>query len=24
VFACLMRDGTEKDIGCELLHDYRA
>ena len=23
VFACLMRDGTEKDIGCEMLHDYR-
>lgn len=23
VFACVLRDGTPKDIGCEMLHDYR-
>ena len=23
VFACQLRDGTQKDFGCEMLHDYR-
>lgn len=22
VFTCVLRDGTTKDIGCEMLHDY--